>query len=69
MPISVYYKRTVENTTDDDIQIIDSDLKGMEKKVKAKTKSKTKKELEEETRLTTLNVFPFILTKLAKLHG
>lgn len=59
----MYYKKTVE----DDIQIIDSDLKGMEKKTK--TKSKSKKEMEEETRLTTLNVFPFLLFQLAKLYG
>ena len=61
IPISVYYKRTVEKTADDDVQIIDSDLKGMEKKANSKTKSKTQKEVEEEVRLTKLNVFHFLI--------
>lgn len=56
-PISLYYKRTVEEPGGNDVEIISSDLKGLEKKCNTKSKSKLKKE--EEEKLTTLNVFQF----------
>ena len=58
MPISYYYKMTVDKEMKDDVEIIDYDLKNMESKSKSKTK--TKEKIEEEKRLTTLNVFCLI---------
>lgn len=69
VPISYYYKKTAEETPDKEVQIIDSDLKGLEKKTKTKTKTKTKKEQEEESRLITLNVTPMCHSPSEKLHG
>ena len=60
MPISYYYKMTVDKEMKDDVEIIDYDLKNMESKNKSKLKSKSKEKIEEEKRLTTLNVFCLI---------
>lgn len=60
MPISYYYKMTVDKEMKDDVEIIDYDLKNMESKNKSKSKSKSKEKIEEEKRLITLNVLCYI---------
>ena len=68
IPISHYFKRTAEKENADDVQIIDSDLKGMEKRLGMKNaRRKTKKEVEEEKRMEQLNVK--IVLKISKVEA
>lgn len=71
MPISLYYKKTVEENNGSDVRIIDSNMLGMEKKMKSKSKSKSKTLInqEEEKRLTVLNVFVSFIRNLVELPG
>ena len=50
----MYYKKTAEENVGSDVEIIASDLKGLEKQSQSKLKE------EEKKRLTTLNVCLFI---------
>lgn len=71
MPISLYYKKTVEENNGSDVSIIDSNMVGMEKKLKSKSKSKTKTIVnkEEEKRLTVLNVIVLSMNNIVELPG
>lgn len=71
IPISLYYKKTVEENNGSDVTIIDSNMIGMEKKLKSKSKSKSKTLInqEEEKRLTVLNVLVSFISNLVELPG
>lgn len=69
MPISLYYKKTVEENNGSDVSIIDTNMVGMEKKLKSKSKSKTIVNKEEEKRLTVLNVFILFMNNIVELPG